>query len=107
MRSWLLMFIASTAFGDCTPMDVLQQIRPGAEWSITGNTYNGLIWLDQVQTKPTLQEVQDAMTTCQANVLSLRQQAQNDIFNVKLATNTAQVKLQSLIDLMQIRGQLQ
>lgn len=35
----------------------LQQLRPGAEWSVQGNAYADLQWLDKVQTKPTLGEV--------------------------------------------------
>jgi hypothetical protein len=43
--------------------DALQVLRPGAEWVLRGNEYSGLEWLDQVQTKPTEEEVQDEITT--------------------------------------------
>ena len=35
----------------------LQQIRPLAQWVLSGNTYDGLVLLDQVQVKPTAQEL--------------------------------------------------
>lgn len=35
----------------------LLALRPGAEWTLNGDTYEGLQWLDQVQTKPTEQEI--------------------------------------------------
>ena len=35
----------------------LHIIRPGAAWSLDGNTYAGLTWLDQVQAKPTEAEI--------------------------------------------------
>lgn len=35
----------------------LHSLRPGAEWNLRGNTYAGLEWLDQVQTKPTAAEI--------------------------------------------------
>ena len=37
--------------------DALQILRPAAEWSISGNLYNNLEWLDKSQTKPTEDEV--------------------------------------------------
>lgn len=37
--------------------DALIALRPGAEWSITGDTYAGIDWLDEKQPKPTEAEV--------------------------------------------------
>ena len=39
--------------------DALVKLRPGAEWSIDGNVYSGLSWLEPEggQTKPTKEEV--------------------------------------------------
>lgn len=31
----------------------LMSLRPGAAWSLDGDYYSGLNWLDQTQTKPT------------------------------------------------------
>ena len=35
----------------------LQALRPGAEWTLRGNEYSGLEWLDSKQTQPTETEV--------------------------------------------------
>lgn len=35
----------------------LAALRPGAEWSLVGDNYSGLNWLDEVQTNPTEKEV--------------------------------------------------
>lgn len=35
----------------------LLSLRPGAEWTLNGDTYEGLQWLDQTQTKPTKDEI--------------------------------------------------
>lgn len=35
----------------------LMEIRPGAHWSLIGNTYDGLTWLDDLSTKPTAAEL--------------------------------------------------
>lgn len=47
---------------------VLQKIRPGAEWSLKGDEYDGLEWLDAVQTKPTIQDLEDAWAKMQDGV---------------------------------------
>ena len=36
---------------------LLHEIRPNAQWSLDGDTYEGLIWLDLVQSKPTEEEL--------------------------------------------------
>tara|TARA_X000001036_G_scaffold435115_1_gene475729 strand:+ start:634 stop:996 length:363 start_codon:yes stop_codon:yes gene_type:complete len=35
----------------------LQALKPGAEWTLRGDTYSGLEWQDSSQTKPTETEV--------------------------------------------------
>lgn len=39
---------------------ILVFIRPGAQWSISNNSYDELEWLDESQTKPTLAEIEAA-----------------------------------------------
>ena len=41
--------------------DAIVSLRTGAEWSLNGETYGGLIWLDKVQSKPTEKEVSDEL----------------------------------------------
>jgi hypothetical protein len=31
--------------------------RPGAKWNLSGETYEGLEWLDSPETKPTAEEI--------------------------------------------------
>ena len=43
---------------------VIQSLRPGADFAIDVNpdgSFNNFRWLDKVQTRPTLQEIQDAV----------------------------------------------
>ena len=35
----------------------LQELKPGAQWTLDGNDYSGLTWLDSSQTKPTETEI--------------------------------------------------
>ena len=35
----------------------LQELKPGAQWTLRGTDYSGLEWLDSSQTKPTETEV--------------------------------------------------
>ena len=37
--------------------DALVALRPGAEWNITGNVYDGIEWLDKTETMPTEDEI--------------------------------------------------
>lgn len=39
--------------------DALQTLCPGARWTLQGNDYSGLIWHDEVISKPTEAEVTD------------------------------------------------
>ena len=36
--------------------EALKALKPGAEWTLYGDKYEGLIWLDKTQTKPTKAE---------------------------------------------------
>lgn len=42
-----------------TIANALLELRPGSTWSLSGETYEGINWLDEEQTKPTKQEVED------------------------------------------------
>ena len=44
-----------------TLMQVIQELRPGAQCRITGDTYSGIIWDDKNQTIPTEEEVRDKL----------------------------------------------
>ena len=37
--------------------DAIQSLRPAAQWVLRGDSYDGLEWLDETQTKPTEAEV--------------------------------------------------
>ena len=39
----------------------LADLRPGAEWALTGDTLEGLEWLDTKQTQPTVAEIEQAI----------------------------------------------
>ena len=36
----------------------LATLRPGASWTVDGNTYEGITWLDTVQQMPTREEIE-------------------------------------------------
>lgn len=38
----------------------LAHLCPGASWSLAGNTYDGIIWHDAVQQKPSREELEEA-----------------------------------------------
>lgn len=39
----------------------LADLRPKAEWALTGDTLEGLEWLDTKQTQPTVAEIEQAI----------------------------------------------
>lgn len=45
----------------------LVSLRPGATWTLNGENYQGLEWLDKTQTKPTLEECQAEMARLKAD----------------------------------------
>ena len=44
----------------------LQSLKPGAQWTLRGDDYSGLEWLDSGQTKPTETELTNKITTLDA-----------------------------------------
>ena len=40
----------------------LQSLKPAAEWTLRGDTYSGIEWLDKSQTQPTEDEVTTKVT---------------------------------------------
>mgnify|MGYP003328241478 CR=1 FL=1 len=49
-----------------TLMQVIQELRPGAQCRIIGDTYNGIMWDDKNQTIPTEDEVNKKLEELQA-----------------------------------------
>ena len=47
-------------------VDALVSLTPGAEWSLTGDEYTGINWLDEVQKQPTKKAVDAEITRLQA-----------------------------------------
>ena len=45
-----------------TILDALIELRQRAEWSLDGEDYSGLTWLDKNQTKPTEEEINAKVT---------------------------------------------
>lgn len=40
----------------------LKNLRPGAEWSVSGDSYGGIEWLDKTQSKPSKSEIDAEMS---------------------------------------------
>lgn len=39
----------------------LQDLRPNAQWSLIGDSYEGIEWFDENQSKPTKEEIEHAI----------------------------------------------
>ena len=44
----------------------LQELKPGATWTLRGDNYSGLEWLDSGQTKPTETEINNKIASLDA-----------------------------------------
>jgi hypothetical protein len=61
----LLGLLTSPSFG-CSIPEALELIRPKAVWTLYGEKYDGLVWQDKNQSKPTLEEVNLGIAQCEA-----------------------------------------
>lgn len=94
---FVLLMLASSALADCRVDDILQTLRPNAAWNIRASQ---LEWLDTTQTKPTLSEIQTAVSDCrvaEAARATLKAQARLDVKNTLL---TQAQRLQALLILL-------
>ena len=46
--------------------EALQSLKPGAEWTLRGEDYSGLEWVDKKQTKPTETEINSKISELNA-----------------------------------------
>lgn len=67
MKTIAILFIPCFLFADCKTSDALVQIAPGAEWSLRGDDYKNIDWVDQKTDKPTEKQVSDAVKKCNAD----------------------------------------
>jgi hypothetical protein len=67
---------------------ILERIRPGEEWSLNGNEYNGLVWLSSTR-KPTFQELEEAWPEVQAEIEAQR-------INEEAKVRLAEIDLKSI-----------
>ena len=47
-------------------MSALLELKPGAEWTVRGDNYSDLEWLDKSQTKPTEEELNNKISELKA-----------------------------------------
>lgn len=54
----------------------LLKLRPGAKWTVDGNSYAGITWLDDSQTKPSEEEINAELALQRAEIASTEYQRQ-------------------------------
>lgn len=89
---------------------VLTVIRPGASWSLNGDTYDGLDWQDD-SPKPTLSEIEAAWPSVQVSLVNeaarrsrlsaFRDEADPLFFGWQRGENTEQVWLDKCEEIRQ------
>lgn len=99
--AFLFLVLPTVSLATCSVQDVLETIRPGASWSLSGQDYSTLVW-QSAQSIPTKAEVTQAILDCQtaaASRLTLKQQARLDVKNNLL---TQAQRLQALLILLDL-----
>ena len=72
-------------------------LRPGAECTITGNTYEGITWLDKNQTKPTEDEINAKITELEtAEPMKLLREKRNKLIAETDWTQLKDISLDSI-----------
>ena len=62
--------------------DALQALRPNSEYSVTGNVYSGINWLDKSQTKPTEEEIKTKIAELEvAEPIKLLREVRNKLLS--------------------------
>lgn len=92
--------LLATWFLACTIAEAIPLIRPGAQWNVRGNGYQGIEWLDTTQVKPTPQEIVVALQNCQSTIdarILAKRQARLDVKN---STLTQAQRFQALMILL-------
>lgn len=54
----------------------LLKLRPGAKWTVDANSYAGITWLDDSQTKPSEEEINAELALQQVEIASTEYQRQ-------------------------------
>ncbi len=57
-------------------LKALQSLRPGAQWALSGDSYDGLTWLDDTASKPSEEEVSAEIQRLQAEYVAQEYQRQ-------------------------------
>lgn len=102
MKTLSLLFLCCVAvLAECDAPDVLSVLKPGAQWSISGNDYSTLKWMCN-QPKPTEQEFKTAMESCQTDLPSRRELVRQSRLDVKNLNKTQIQRLKALLILLDL-----
>jgi hypothetical protein len=84
---WFLLIVLIPTLGFCDPCSLsylIEQVSPGAQWTLTGNDLNNLVWISAT-IPPNSNQITAALAACRANQLVLQAYA------VELTTTTTAV----------------
>jgi hypothetical protein len=74
---------------------VLNRIRPGAQWALNGDSYDGLEWLDD-SPKPTAKEIEKALPVVAAQIADEELAAEQEVQKREQQRISAMAKLAKL-----------
>lgn len=87
----------------CTIIQSLEQLRPGAQWSLHGDQYSGIEWIDKTQTMPTEKEIGQAVSDCIASQTAKKAETDQALLDAKNTSKTADQRLDALIKAIDLK----
>lgn len=102
MKYLILLFPVFALAKECDVASTVQTLRPEAEWTLKGNNYRTINWLDKKSSQPTMGEVNTAITQCRADTTIRNEQKVKARLIVKDADVDPKLRLNALILLMDL-----
>lgn len=96
-KLFLILIISTPLLAECRIQEGISIARPGAQWTLRGDSYSGLEWIDRSSSKPTENEINSAIQNCrnaESTRESAKDQATKDVKNTSL---TPQQRLDALM----------
>lgn len=103
MKTLFILLIPTFCLCDCELRDALVAVRPLAEWSLRGEDYAGLKWIDKSQTKPSEAEINTAISNCRAQAAIDKQQREQAVIDARNSSKSTQERIDALIKAIDLK----
>lgn len=99
---YFLFLFCFPVYADCTAEQVLQIIRPKAEWSLNNGEFSSLKWTDPMQTQPTQDEFDQGIIDCKQYVIDRNEAKKKAVLDVKNEILTQDERFKALLVILDL-----